>query len=50
MKSYYKCKIAKQIKEKIVIFPNNPKAIKPVDIIKLLKISDIPEKTIELET
>jgi len=49
MKSYYKCKIAKQIKEKILIFPNNPKAIKPIDIIKLLKISDIPSTNIELE-
>ena len=50
MKSYYKCKIAKQIKEKIVIFPNNPKAIKPVDIIKLLKLGDneIPDTEFEM--
>lgn len=48
MKSYYKCKIAKQIKQ--VIFPNNPKAIKPVDIIKLLKLGDneIPDTEFEM--
>ena len=43
MKSYYISKIAKQIKTTPVIFPSNSNAIKPNNILKLLKLSDIDD-------